>query len=333
MPPGASVLTQRVVIVALALVVASTGGGVAADAVAVKTVPVPLDAAHPDETRVGRLRYRGGLWLSSDDRRFGGFSSLRVVTRDGVPWLMAISDEGRWLSARLVHDAAGTLTGLAETEMGVLQDPEGRPLVAKEAADAESLAVMPDGSFVVGFEHQHRLWRYAANNGRPEGPASPVAGPPELAQAPENGGLEAVVALRSGRLLAFTEFWVHEDRIRGWFDGPEAWKPLGYRFDGPYRPSDAALLPSGDVLVLERAYSPQRGVVGIHFRRIEQRRLKAGASLPSQLMARLAPPLLLDNFEGVDCRREPNGDTVLYVISDDNFNPAQRTLLLKFQLQ
>jgi hypothetical protein len=316
----------------LVLLLASLGGGVSADAVAVRAVPVQLDPAHPDQVRVGRLRFRGGLWLSSDDRRFGGFSSLRVLDRDGAPWLVAVSDEGRWLSARLVHDAAGALTGLAETEMGVLQDTEGRPLAAKEAADAESLALLPDGSFVVGFEHQHRLWRYSGTGGRPEGPASPVAAPPELAQAPENGGLEAVVALASGRLLAFTEFWVQEDRIRGWFDGPEAWKPLGYRFDGPYRPSDAALLPSGDVLVLERAYSPQRGVVGIHFRRVEQRRLKGGASLPSQIVARLAPPLLLDNFEGVDCRRQPDGATVLYVISDDNFNPEQRTLLLKFEL-
>jgi hypothetical protein len=324
----------RMALAGAILVLAGTEGGrLSADAVVVRSVPIQLCPDHPEWVGIGRLIYRGGLWLSSDDRRFGGFSSLRILGDAGAWRLVSVSDEGRWLSGRLVHDAAGNLTGLTDTEIGTLQDTEGRPLAAKEAADAESLAVMPDGSFVVGFEHQHRLWRYAGITGRPEGPATPVPAPAELAQAPENGGLEAVVALASGRLLALTEFWIHGDRIRGWFDGPPDWKPIGYRFAGAFRPSDAALLPSGDLLVLERAYNPQRGVVGINFRRVEQSRLKKGATLPSQLVGQLAPPLVLDNFEGLDCRREPGGATVLYVMSDDNFNREQRTLLLKFELK
>jgi hypothetical protein len=245
---------------------------------------------------------------------------------------VSVSDEGRWLSARLLEDASGALTGLAEAELGVLLDPEGRPLASKVAADSESLALLPDGSFVVGFEHQHRLWRYSGATGRPEGPATVLPPPPGLERAPENGGIEAMVALGSGRLLALTEFWVQGDRINGWYDGPD-WKPVGYRFAGAFRPSDAAVLPSGDVLVLERAYNPQRGVVGVNFRQVEARRLKKGATVTGLLVGQLAPPLVLDNFEGLDCRKEPGGATVLYVISDDNFNRQQRTLLLKFELR
>jgi hypothetical protein len=304
----------------------------AAESVAVRAVPVELNPENPRQTGVGRLRFRGGLWLSSEDKRFGGFSSLRILDRDGERRLLAVSDEGRWLSAQLVHDETGMLTGLSGAEMGVLLDPQGQPLGPKDVSDAESLAVLPDGSFVVGFEHQHRLWRYAGGTGRPEGPATVVPPPPSLEKAPPNGGLESLVALASGRLLALTEFWVQGDRIRGWFDGPDAWAPLSYRFAGAYRPSDAALLPSGDLLVLERAYNPQRGVVGINFRAVEVRRLKKGATVPSLLVGQLAPPLLLDNFEGLDCRPEPGGKAALYVISDDNFNREQRTLLLKFTL-
>lgn len=316
----------------VALVVALGASAVAAaDAVAVRAVPVDLNPSDPKQVRVGRLRFRGGLWLSSDDARFGGFSSLRILP-DGTR-LVALSDEGRWLAARLVHDAEGMLTGVADAEMGTLLDTEGRALASKEAADSESMARLPDGSFVVGFEHQHRLWRYAGVSGHPEGPATLVPLPAGLDAAPANGGLEAVVALASGRLLALTEYWIAGDVIRGWFDGPDAWKPLGYRFAGPFRPSDAAVLPSGDVLVLERAYNPQRGVIGIHFRRVESRRLKKNAALPSQLLGALEPPVLLDNFEGIDCLREPSKATVVYVISDDNFSKDQRTLLLKFELE
>jgi hypothetical protein len=302
-----------------------------ADAVAVRAVPVDLNPSDPKQVSVGRLRYRGGLWLTADDARFGGFSTLRILP-DG-PRMVAVSDEGRWLAARLVHDADGMLTGVADAEMGTLQDTEGRPLASKEAADSESMARMPDGSFVVGFEHQHRLWHYDGSSGHPDGPARALPSPAGLEVAPENGGLEAVVALPTGRLLALTEYWIVGDVIRGWFDGPDAWKPLGYRFSGPYRPSDAAVLPSGDVLVLERAYNPQRGVIGIHFRRLQSRRLKKNAALSSELLGTLEPPLLLDNFEGIDCLGAPGKPTVVYVISDDNFNKEQRTLLLKFELE
>ena len=46
-----------------------------------------------------------------------------------------------------------------------------------------------------------------------------------------------------------------EPRVGEW-----AMAPLAYRVHGPLRPSDAASLPGGDVLVLERSFSPEDGV-------------------------------------------------------------------------
>ena len=68
---------------AAALAVADAMDGLASgpgrDApLSVSVTPVPLDPRHPDADRVGALRYRGGLWLHSDDPRFGGLSDLRV---------------------------------------------------------------------------------------------------------------------------------------------------------------------------------------------------------------------------------------------------------------
>ena len=170
-----------------------------------------------------------------------------------------MSDEGSWLAGRLLHDR-GSLTGLADVEMGPLVDTEGNPLVKKDNRDAESLALMPDGSFLVGFERQHRIRHYAGDNGRLKGPATPFPSPPGLAEAPFNGGIESLISLPKGRLFAMTEYWIVDDRVRGWIRrGSEDCKPLGYRFERALRPSDAALLPWGDLIVLERAYNPERG--------------------------------------------------------------------------
>ena len=48
-------------------------------------------------------------------------------------------------------------------------------------------------------------------------------------------------------------------------------------------------------------------------------------------IARLQPPLTIDNMEGVSVTVE-NGRTIVWLASDDNFFPLQRTLLLKFAL-
>ena len=52
---------------------------------------------------------------------------------------------------------------------------------------------------------------------------------------------------------------------------------------------------------------------------------------PPQDIAWLAAPLTIDNMEGLAIRKE-EGRTFIYLVSDDNFSPLQRTLLLKFEL-
>jgi hypothetical protein len=54
--------------------------------------------------------------------------------------------------------------------------------------------------------------------------------------------------------------------------------------------------------------------------------------LEGRVIAEFLPPVTVDNFEGVAVRRGEDGETLVYVLSDDNFNPDQRTLLLMFEL-
>ena len=60
--------------------------------------------------------------------------------------------------------------------------------------------------------------------------------------------------------------------------------------------------------------------------------IKPGARLRPIHLATLAPPLTVDNFEGVAARRGPQGETLIYLVSDDNFQAAQRTYLMMFRL-
>ena len=324
-----SAAVQRALLASL--LTAALSGLVAAEPVAVRSTSVPLNPQDPRQRVVGRLEYRGGLHLVSDDPRFGGISSLRVLP-DGQR-LAAVTDEGWWVSARLVHRER-RLVGIEDVEVGPLLGPDGKAPEGKDSRDAESLALLPDGEFIVGFEREHRLLRYPAGTGRPDGIPVPCTAPPGLENAPFNGGIEALVALRGGGLLALTEYWIEKDQVVGWTGGPNAWKRLGMRFDLALRPSDGALLPKGDVLILERAYNPQRGIVNVRIRQVGREKIRPGSALGGRLVAEFAPPVTLDNYEGISAVRDESGETHVYLVSDDNFNHAQqRTLLLKFALR
>ena len=86
------------------------------------------------------------------------------------------------------------------------------------------------------------------------------------------------------------------------------------------------------LLVLERRYTLIGGVSAI-IRKVKRDAIKAGATLEGDELAMLRAPLSVDNMEGIATRRGPNGETLIYLISDDNFSPLlQRTLLLVFAL-
>ena len=95
--------------------------------------------------------------------------------------------------------------------------------------------------------------------------------------------------------------------------------------------SDAVLLHSGDLLILERKFSWLSGI-GIRIRRIPLKTVAPGAVIdgPSIFEANLGYEV--DNMEGIDAHITPEGETVLTMVSDDNFSMIQRTLLLQFTL-
>jgi hypothetical protein len=313
-----------------------------ASRIALDVRPVPLNPVKPAQAELGSLRYRGGLWLSSTDARFGGLSDLRV-SRNGQR-LLAISDCGYEFEATLVYGPDGWLSDLSDPELSPLRAPGDLALTHGEG-DAEGLARMPDGSLVVSFERRHRLWRYPPGEPPLRGVATALPEAPGFSRLEPNLGIEAMTGLADGRLLAIGEVASPEhEGATAWLGGDRSWSLISYplfydraRSAAPLRPTGAALLPSGDVLVLERRYPPLAGRI----RLIERAGLEAG-NLEGREIARLDEPLSLYNFEGIDARPGTEGGTWVYLLSDDNNcrrdagprrRSPQRTLLLAFMLE
>jgi len=166
---------------------ATASKGQPSDGIHVEAIPVELDPENPGARRLGALSYLGGFELRSGDSRFGGLSGLALASDGKV--LYAISDRGYWLRGLLLHDSEGRLTAVAGWSIGRLLTPEGRP-VSGSLGDAEGLSAGPDGSFIVSFEAVHRLWRYPPPPVAFGSPARSLPAPPELAEAPYNGGIE-----------------------------------------------------------------------------------------------------------------------------------------------
>lgn len=282
---------------------------------------------------VGRLIHRGTLRLTSDDKDFGGISGL-IVSDDGTSFL-AITDSSHWLTGKLEY-AGGRLANATGVEIGPLLDLEGRALDGKEG-DAEGLAGAIDGDVFVSFERNHRIWRYSFGKKGLAAPAQAVAMPSELENAPDNSGLEGITTLSNGTILALTEAYKDDaGDFRGWLVDPRGKTPtaaLALKPRPPFELTDVRQLPNGDVLTLERRFN-RIGGVGFAMRQVPGASVKAGAVLDGDVVTDVGMSHIIDNMEGLSVRTDANGKTLIYVVSDDNFNHAlQRTLLMLFELK
>ncbi len=309
-----------------------TPGALAAepDPIEVDSVGRKLDAERPQLDRVGRLRAMGILELSSSDWRFGGLSGLMVS--EGGTRLTAGTDEGHWFTARLEYDARGHLIGLGEAAMAPLRDPKGTRLTSKLTQDAESLTQLPGGGVLVAFEHKHRLWGYGVNGKPAFGAAKPLPLPPGVKRLPRNDGIETMATLPDGALLVILSHAGGGRDFPAFLLRDGKWQKLAYRRTPNFEPTGATALPDGSLAVLERRFSLIGGIA-IRVRRIAAEAIRPGAVMAGEELALFAPPLLVDNFEGIAARRGPGGETLIYLLSDDNFNAIQRNLLMMFALE
>lgn len=286
--------------------------------------------------RTQGLIFRGGIEMRSATDTFGGLSGIGFTAPSDK--LTMVSDRGNFVSGQLIYDEHGAPLSLVGVTITPMQNSKGADLPRAFARDAEALTVMtregvPYG-IRVGFENLTRVADYALDNGIPTGAAREVTIPDWLTKTRTNESIEAVCVAPpaspvAGSTLILTEGVVTGDGAHsGWLLGKNDKGPMSYRSGASTSPTDCAFLPNGDLLVLER------GVVLVNFA-ARLVRVKAADVMPG---AEMAGEVLfeaiggdLDNMEGLAVH-DIAGDTRITLVSDNNFNDWERSLLLEFSL-
>ena len=291
------------------------------------------------ETHTGKLKYLGGLELNSPNSNFGGLSGLHIDA-SGTQ-LLAISDQGHWLSAHIQINDAGLPIGLDGAVLAPLLDENGSVLEGKSNTDAEGLTVHTTNEGTrqacVSFERKHRVLCYTyAGTQTPQGPARKLKLPTSFtSQLKNNGSLETLLFMEgeSEKFLTIAEQSTSKAHATLLFSGDVAVEK-SIAEQPPYAITDAARIPStGDIILLERRFSPLAGV-GLSLRRITKAAWTEQSPKPieGETLLNVGNRYSIDNMEGLSVVEKPDGSIWLHMVSDDNFNSLQRTLLLTFEL-
>ena len=290
-----------------------------------------FSVSDPDRVRFGDLAFRSGLDLRSSAKEFGGFSSLwRSVNGREI---IALADNAQWLRAR-VETSEGRLSGLADAVLTPLMLAGGKRLRSTRFYDTESLAIAGKTAFV-GVERHHGVIRFAWD-GRTFSGGAPIELPFDFSNLDRNGGLESLAVAPpgsplAGALLAVAERSPDSDSsTRGFVLTGSSRGEFEVARSGGFDISDMAFLPNGELLLLERRFSYLAGFA-TRLRRVAAGAIRPGHRVDGTVVFESDASQQIDNMEGLAIHREGR-DTVLTMVSDDNFNGIQRTLLLEFAL-
>ena len=282
------------------------------------------------------VSFVAGYHLTSDDPRFGGLSGLAAPK-----WgeLVAVTDQGEFVWIGLDETTASApLTAAMATMRGASGEPLGS---GKKDQDAEGLAIR-DGLAIVSFERRHRVEAFDLNSCGAAARAAPIMSLSEAVYMPrvkENGGLEALALSPEGGLILGLE--TPKDDAAPLSMSPSTGvadfsilleQPEDHRMTGADFVQTS--FEQGTLFSLHRAYSPIRGArIALQSSEADKTEDMGWSLSAPKTLVTLAMPGPVDNFEGVAAIANPEGGIRLYIVSDNNFSPTQRTLLYIFDVE
>ncbi|KCZ51826.1 esterase-like activity of phytase family protein [Hyphomonas pacifica] len=307
-----------------------------------KIAPTPIDIQatsiplwpedKTDDLPTG-IRFLGGWVLTSSHQGFGGLSGIDLLS-DGS--LLTVSDEGAFVWIDMSNDAPA-----GSGKFAYMRGPDGSYLRGKTDGDSEGLA-LDGGIAYVSFERRHRIEAFALEACGAEARSVLVSTLPreiDGTRIHENAGAEAL-ALNKRTLQAGFEQVINGRSAVAISSvetsSIEMLDPVASGYGGPLvGMSDASPRASDDgqqvTFALRRQFNPLFG----NRLTIEARYSDADGhalSANGQPLLKLSPPMNVDNFEGITAKLQSDGSYRLWLISDNNFSPRQRTLLYAFDI-
>ncbi len=318
-------------LVAIVLAVSSSDSYAQMRSLAIQSEPIShFDLLDFEKKQFGKLEWVGGLVLSSQDDDFGGIS--------GFSWLsgnefLAVTDRGKTIKGLLDSKASGAPTAISQAQIGYLPDLSAR--TAKWKKDSEGLDISGDVA-LVSFEGDHRIVPYFLKNGLPSRALSELKLNKAVYKANRgNKGMEAVVVAPSASPVAGSVVVLSEaisgGNVQGWIVEEDRIQPFVLPQEDEFLVTDAAFTQEGDLILLERDFSLLGGLF-IHLRRVAAQDVQPGAITRFETLFRGNLRQELDNMEALAIQPLSDGASLLTMVSDDNFNPLQRSLLLRFRL-
>lgn len=320
---------------ALALSLLFTAPVLAEAALADETITVTssslrvFDRSVPDN-RFGPLTYLGGMVLDSPNRNFEALSGLTVIGDQ----IIMVTDQGYWVTATLETNATGVPTGVSEARIGALLNVDGTPMLTKRLADAEAVTLVGEDVWVTS-ERNRPIRAYTLEDGSFSGPARLPFGEVAPLTGSRNQGLEAMVHITTGPLAGETLIFLEEPPRRA--ADPTAMRlmpdgsrvPFAIRRQDDFAITGAAMMPDGNILLVERRFSWNHGIF-MRLRHLPASDIATGA-VEGWVILDADGDTLIDNMEGIGVTDHDDGP-IITLISDDNSNFFQRTVLLRFQI-
>lgn len=274
-------------------------------------------------------------------------NSLSISELSGLAWdqdeqiLYAVSDYGILYHIKLSFKDA-KLEAMKVVYATPLKNKKGKALRGKYS-DSEGLSLTNgnnnhkgDSRLIVSFEGKPRLAKYS-----PKGVLLAKLKIPRKLQKrknyrSKNKALESVTVHPKYGPLTASEYPLKKDNIKYQTLYSTSWKAVGkvWHFAASKATNSAVTgletLPDGNILIMERAFFSPFTPVVFNLRRLFLDNCNKKQECKTETLARFdgSDGWLLDNFEGLTHLR----DNQYLVISDDNKNPFQRTILVHFEI-